>query len=307
MLYLFKKLMDKYNIRIILNIIFSLITRIILCTILLFSDPLSLQFKFLCIIIFCIPWIRFFMNDTDRKNIDLYLSYKLLFLTSPILYFCIIWKISELYQFTLINPLILFLLTLAAAFFIKAKSKNISTKTQQILMTMSFYCIPFFLAINISFDFSQPSSKEYFITDKESYVSEKMDSEGSQKMANYEFKVIPKEKMNPTPFWIDISATKHPHLHPEAEVLTPGKVFLTIENKKYEILTNKIDLFKHMKDSGYLRTYQLREYTKPMIINVKPKIYNKFGKNDYLDIEIHSGLFGIEWTYYHWKHKSDIT
>ena len=74
-------------------------------------------------------------------------------------------------------------------------------------------------------------------------------------------------------------------------------------NKKYEILTHKTDLFKHMKDSDYLHTYQLKEYTKPMVINVKPKIYSKFEKGDYLDIEIYSGLLGIEWTYYHWKHK----
>jgi hypothetical protein len=29
-----------------------------------------------------------------------------------------------------------------------------------------------------------------------------------------------------------------------------------------------------------------------------------FDKENYLDIETYSGLFGIEWIYYHWKHKA---
>lgn len=295
--------MDKYNIRVIQKIIFSLITRIALCIALLLSDPLSWNFRFLCVIIFCIPWIRYLMKDTDRKNIDLHLLYKLLFLATPILYLYIIWKILELYQISVTYILILFFLTLTVGLIIKAKCKNISINNQQILLTMTFYCIPFFLAVNISFDFSKPSSKSYFITDKQSYISEKMDEDGSYEVANYEFMVIPKEKINPVTFGMDISATKHTNLHPEREILSPNRVFLTVNNKKYEIISSRVNLEKHIKDDDYLYTYQLREYTKPLMINVKPNIYNKFDKGNYLDIETYSGLLGLEWTYFHWKYK----
>lgn len=234
--------MGKYTMQIILKILFSLITRILLCTALLFSEPVSWQFRFLCVTIFCIPWIRFFMKDTDRKNIDLYLSYKLLFLATPVLYGFILWKIFEWYHFSLITQLILFLLPVIASFFIKTKTKDISNNTQNILQTMSYYCIPFFLAVNASFDFSKPSSQGYLITDKASSIEEKQDSEGYYKMTNYQFKIIPKEK--------GISSTEH---------------------------------------------------SKPVAANVNRKIYHQFGKGDYLDIETYPGLFGIKWTYYHWK------
>ncbi|WP_223608068.1 hypothetical protein [Chryseobacterium sp. OSA05B] len=243
------------------------------------------------------------MNDTDRKNIDLYLSYKLLFLTTPVLYGLIITKIFEWYHFTFITQLILFFLPFIVGLFVKLKTKDIPNNTQNILQTMSFYSIPFFLAVNVCFDFSKPSSKGYLIIDKTSSIEEKYDSEGSYETTIYEFKAIPKEKMNPITFWMDISATKHSGLHPKAEILT-HKVFLTIENKKYEILTSKTNLFKKIKDSDYLHTYQLREYTKPVVIHVKRTIYTKFEKGNYLDIETYSGLFGIGWTYYHWKHKA---
>ncbi|MGK6340968.1 hypothetical protein ACMGDK_01940 [Chryseobacterium sp. DT-3] len=141
------------------------------------------------------------MNDTDRKNIDLYLSYKLLFLTTPVLYGFILWKIFELYDFSLTIQLILFLLPIMTGLFIKLKSKDIPNNTQHILLTMSFYSIPFFLAVNASFDFSKPSSKAYIITDKASAVEKKYDSEGPYEVTNYEFKIIPKEK--------DISSTEH--------------------------------------------------------------------------------------------------
>jgi len=182
------------------------------------------------------------MKDTDRKNIDLYLSYKLLFLATPVLYGFILWKIFEWYHFSLITQLILFLLPVIASFFIKTKTKDISNNTQNILQTMSYYCIPFFLAVNASFDFSKPSSQGYLITDKASSIEEKQDSEGYYKMTNYQFKIIPKEK--------GISSTEH---------------------------------------------------SKPVAANVNRKIYHQFGKGDYLDIETYPGLFGIKWTYYHWK------
>lgn len=257
--------MGKYNMRIIPKIVFSLITRIFLCTALLFSEPLSWQFRFLCVIIFCIPWIRFFMNDFDRKNIDLYLSYKLLFLTTPVLYGLILWEFFELYHFSLITRLILFLLPVIVSFFIKTKSKDIPDNAQNILQTMSYYCIPFFLAVNIAFDFSKPSSKAYFITDKASPIEEKWDSEGYYKITNYQFKVIPKEKMD------------------------------TIEVKKYNIPS------KYKNDYEYLNSYYLKEYPKPLTIYVNRKTYHQFGKGNYLDIETYPGLFGLEWTYYHWK------
>lgn len=125
-----------------------------------------------------------------------------------------------------------------------------------------------------------------------------MDEDGSYEVTNYAFKLIPKEKINPITFEMDISATKHQNLRPEAEVFTIDKVFLTVKNKKYEIVASTINLSKHINDDDYLRTYQLREYTKPFIINVKPNIYNKFEKGNYLDIETYCGLFGIAWTYY---------
>lgn len=293
--------MGKYNMQIIPKIIFSLITRIFLCTALLFSEPLSWQFRFLCVAIFCISWIRFFLNDTDRKNIDLYLSYKLLFLTTPVLYGFIMWKIFEWYDFSLITQLILFLLPVIIGFFIKLKRKNIPDNTQNILQTMSFYSIPFFLAVNVSFDFSKPSSKEYLIINKDSSVEEKFDSEGSYKIRKHEFKVIPKEKMSPTAFWKSIPATEHSDIHPEADRYNPAKVFLTIQNKKYEILTSKIKIAKYENNYEYLRLYYLKEYTKPVVVSISRKIYNKFEKGNYLDIETYPGLFGIAWTYYHWK------
>lgn len=287
--------------QIIQKIIFSLITRIFLCTVLLFSDPLSWQFRFLCVIIFSIPWMRFFMNDTDRKNIDLYLSYKLLFLTTPVLYGFILWKIFKLYDFSLPTQLILFLLPIMVGLFIKLKNKDIPENAQYILLTMSFYSIPFFLAVNTSFDFSKPSSKAYIITDKNSTIEKKYDSEGAYEVTNYEFKIVPKEKVNPVSFWMDLSATEHAHLRPETNISNPATVFLTIKNKKYEILASKINLVKHIRDSEYLRTYQLKEYVKPIEVKVKRKIYHQFEKGNHLDIETYPGLLGIEWVYYHWK------
>ncbi|SIS34503.1 hypothetical protein SAMN05421768_1041, partial [Chryseobacterium joostei] len=50
--------------------------------------------------------------------------------------------------------------------------------------------------------------------------------------------------------------------------------------------------------------YQLRQYAKPLVINIKPEIFNNFDKENYLNIETYSGLFGIECIYYHWKHKA---
>ncbi|MDQ0064634.1 hypothetical protein [Chryseobacterium lathyri] len=211
------------------------------------------------------------MKDTDRKNIDLYLSYKLLFLTTPFLYGFIVWKFFEWYHFSLITQLILFLLPVIVSFFVKTKSKDIPNNTQNILQTMSYYCIPFFLAVNISFDFSKPSSKGYLITDKSSPIEEKRDSEGYYKITDYQFKAIPKEKMN------------------------------TVQIKKYEIPPNKMKPVKYKNDYEYLRSYYLKEYPKPIIIHVNRKTYHQFGKGDFLDIETYPGLFGIKWTYYHWK------
>ncbi|MDP9959810.1 hypothetical protein [Chryseobacterium lathyri] len=211
------------------------------------------------------------MKDSDRKNIDLYLSYKLLFLTTPVLYGLILWKFFEWYHFSLSTQLILFLLPVIVSFFIKTKSKDIPNNTQHILQTMSFYSIPFFLAVNASFDFSKPSSKGYLITDKTSPIEEKQDSEGYYKITDYQFKVIPKEKMN------------------------------TVQIKKYEIPASKIKLAKYKKDYEYLRSYYFKEYPKPTTVHVNRKTYHQFGKGDFLDIETYPGLFGIKWTYYHWK------
>ncbi|MCQ9639153.1 hypothetical protein MP478_07095 [Chryseobacterium sp. WG14] len=225
------------------------------------------------------------MNDTDRKNIDQSIYYKLLFLTTPVLYIFIAWKIFELYHFSLMTQLVLFSLPVIAGLYIKSKDKDMSKNSQSILQTMSFYSILFFLAFNVSFDFSKPLSKGYLITDKAISTEEKTDSDGYSEITNYQFMTIPKEKMNPT--------TDHHN---------PTKTFLTIQNKKYEILTRKSKIVKYKNDYEYLRSYYLKEYTKPDVINVKRKTYNQFGKGDYLDIETYPGLFGIGWTYYHWQH-----
>lgn len=294
--------MGTYNMQIIPKIIFSLITRIFLCLVLLFSEPVSWQFRFLCVIIFCIPWIRFFINDSDRKNIDQSIYYKLLSLTTPILYIFIVWKIFELYHFSLMTQLVLFSLPVIAGLFIESKDKDLSSNTKHILQTMSFYSILFFLAVNASFDFSKPLSKGYLITDKAISTEEKMDSDGYSEITNYQFKTIPKEKMNPVPFWKQISAAEHADIYPKADRYNPSKVFLNIQNKKYEILARKFKIIRDKNNDGYLRLYYLKEYTKPDVINVSRKTYNQFGKGDYLDIETYSGLFSLEWTYYHWKH-----
>ncbi|CAH0181588.1 hypothetical protein SRABI04_01517 [Chryseobacterium sp. Bi04] len=288
--------------QIIQKIIFSFITRIFLCLVLFFSEPVSLQFRFLCVIIFCIPWIRFFMNDTDRKNIDQSIYYKLLFLTTPVLYIFIAWKIFELYHFSLITQLVLFSLPVIAGLYIKSKDKDMSKNSQSILQTMSFYSILFFLALNVSFDFSKPLSKVYLITDKAISTEEKTDSDGYSEITNYQFMTIPKEKMNPVPFWKDVSATEHTDIYPTTDHHNPTKTFLIIQNMKYEILDKKFKIIRDKNSDGYLRSYYLKEYTKPDVINVRRKTYNQFGKGDYLDIETYPGLFGIGWTYYHWKH-----
>ncbi|REC61624.1 hypothetical protein DRF65_14305 [Chryseobacterium pennae] len=235
------------------------------------------------------------MNDTDRRNIDQLTSYKLLFLTTPILYFLILWKILEFYNFTLITNFLLFILPVIGSLFIK--SKNISANNQSILQTMSYYCIPFFLAVNISFDFSKPSAKKFLIIDKAISTENKSDSDGTYEVTKHELKVVSKEKMNSPAFWKDLSTAEYTDIYPNI----PGKEFITIQNKKYEILGRKNKVIRSENGLQYSRSYYLKEYVKPMAIDVDRKIYNKFGKGNDLDIETHSGLFGIEWTYYHWK------
>ncbi|WP_347216171.1 hypothetical protein, partial [Chryseobacterium sp.] len=106
-----------------------------------------------------------------------------------------------------------------------------------------------------------------------------------------------KEKMNSPAFWQNLSTGEYPDIYPHI----PGKEFITIQNKKYEILDKKNKVVKSENGLQYSHSYYLKEYIKPIAIDVDPKIYQKFGKGNGLDIETYSGLFGIEWTNYHWK------
>jgi len=287
------------------RIFFSAITRIVLGIALLLTDPLSVTFRCLIVIIFLLPVMRYMLHQWQQTEMDVfYTGYTRpgmighLFIVTgvAVLYVLVLAHVFSIYTTSyfwwiliIIVPVIFWYLLFGKAdTFTERQAHNRSA----LLRTITFYIIPFFFAANYAFDISTPVYTKYYITRSDHKTHIIYDSETSE-VDVYHFYMLPAGVMTATSHWQDVSPDDYYGI------------------KSYDHYNGKDSLHYLVMDkrkgsdrtSAYSRErFQLlllRTDTVPTRQTVPYRLYKRFKEGDYLSKVEHRGLFGIKWISYH--------
>jgi hypothetical protein len=279
----------------ILLVIFSIYTRIALCIFLAFSNPLSVEFKYLAVIIFCIPILRYVFHSVTKTDMpDGSNMFTLCIL--PILYVFVISRILSIYDFHLLFGLFILFLPLAVYYIFVISEHRYPDNRIRFLTTLCFYLLPFLFVINYAFDFSKPIVNRYYVIDKSEITNFTYSTEdgGTGRDVDYYLYLIDADSDVPPPMWVDI--TKNVHDNSNYFRINTS---VTIDKETYKIFDKKKEVDTMSSRATHFKYYFLLQ--KNMVykrINVEWKVYNRMKKGHYVFKEVQSGLLGINRTTY---------
>ncbi|CAH0243961.1 hypothetical protein SRABI27_02793 [Pedobacter sp. Bi27] len=283
----------------IVLVTFSIYTRIALCVYLVFSDPLSVEFKYLVVIIFCIPILRYIFHSVTKTDMpdgsNMFTS-----CVFPVLYPFANSHILYLYNFpTLLALLILFIpMAIYYAFFIA--ERLYPDNRIKFLTTLCFYVLQFLFAVNFAFDTAKTIDKRYYVISKNEIVTGGNGPEDFE-THHYYLDLVPINKNVDPPKWIEVSEKTDSTFRGVFSTK-----FLLWNGKPYRIFAKKkvTDTIKRKYNTFLLPRTRLRYY---FLLQhdldyerkkIKGEVYDKFNIGSYIIIEKHPGLLGIEWITY---------
>jgi hypothetical protein len=277
-------------------VIFSIYTRIALCIFLVFSNPLSVEFKYLAVIIFCIPILRYIIHEITGNEMQGGTNMMVIWIL-PILYAFVTMHILAVYNFSfwLSCGIIILLPTLIHYQFVIASHLPPSNRTL-LFTTMCYYIMPFLLVVNYAFDSSKPIVNRYYLIDKSEFTNFTYQAEdgGTGRDADYYLYLADADLDIPPARWVDI--TKNVHDNSNYFRINTS---VTMEKETYKIFDKKKEVDTMSQGATRFKYYfLLQKEMAYKCINVDWKVYNRMKKGHYVFKEIQSGLLGINRTTY---------
>ncbi|WP_316845406.1 hypothetical protein [Pedobacter psychrodurus] len=276
--------------KLIILVIFSIYTRIALCIYLAFSNPLSVEFKYLAVIIFCIPILRYTFHSVTKTDMpDGSNTFTLCIF--PILYVFVIFHILHIYDFPLLFGLFILFLPLMVYYVFVISEHRYPDNRIHFLTTLCFYLLPFLLVINYAFDFSKPIVDRYYVIDKSEITNATYTTEegGIGKDIDYYLHLVNADKDISPAKWIDVTQ----EVEDNRNYFYLNK-FVTLKKKTYKIFDKKKVIDTIRIDSTHFRYYfLLQDEIAFNRYKVQSKVYNRLKTGNYVFREIQSGLLGI--------------
>lgn len=266
--------------------IFLAIARTVLIIYLLRADPLSSAFRYLLIILFFVSVARhllFYFSEPIPDNIyNFFLD-----LLTPCLYGFLLFHILSIYQADFLSLAVSFFLSAIIYYFLFAREPNQGMNKITFFGGMFCYVLSFLLALNYSFDFSNPAVEKYFLANKYS-VTVGSDYDGAQGDYYY-FDLIHVDSIATPVHWVEVNQKTCNHYHNSWKYR-----MIELENETFMILDRKIhSTFKHQ--CSFLLQKTNGSIQKRLITEQQ---YSRFEEGDTFNIEKHKGLWGIEWLTY---------
>ncbi|MCZ4245580.1 hypothetical protein O0955_16345 [Pedobacter sp. HCMS5-2] len=251
-------------------------------------------------IIFCIPILRYVIYTATENEMEEG-SNMVTMSIMPILYAFVTMHILAVYDFSYWLGLAVLLIPTLIYYSCIVATHVLPNNHNRFFTTMCFYILPFFFAVNYTFDFSKPATKRYYLIDNHELTSTDNSSEGID-VHNYYFDLVPAPKAIEPAKWVEVSE----QIHNNFSGIYKHK-FATSGNEHYRIFDKKKvtdTIRRRFISSGYPPGTRLRYYflmQKDLNYErrkMKWKVFKRFKQGDYVFIETHGGLFGIDWLTY---------
>jgi len=275
----------------IVLVTFSIYTRIALCVYLIFSNPLSVEFKYLVVIIFCIPILRYLIHSIIGSKMQGGSNMMVVWIL-PIVYAFVTMHILAVYNFSfwLSLGIILLVPSLVHYQFIIVPHLPLNNRTR-LFTTMCYYILPFLLVVNYAFDSSKPIVNRYYVIDKSEITNFTYQAEdgGTGRDADYYLYLVAADLDVPPARWIDF--TKNVNDNSNYFRLNTS---VTIEKETYKIFDKKKEVDTMSSGTTHFKYYFLLQKNMAYkLMNVDWKVYNRAKKGHYIFREIQGGLLGI--------------
>ncbi|MGF6849272.1 hypothetical protein QFZ51_004507 [Chitinophaga sp. W3I9] len=284
---------------------FSAITRMVLGIALLFTDQLSVTFRYLIVVIFLLPVIRYILHAWQQTEMDVFFAgYPKLGVVN---HFFILAGIAVLYVLVLAHVLeiyttsyfwwILIIIAPAIGWYLLFGKDPAPTKVHEhnkraLLRTLAFYIIPFFFALNYAFDFSTPTVTRYYIT-RSDHTTHVFNDPDISEIDIYYFYLLPAESMTGPTRWQIVPANDYYGVKDYGPYKGKDSVNYLVMDK-WKGRDSAAVPFRERFQLELLPTNVL-----PVRQTVPFSLYKRFKDGDYLNKEEHRGLLGIKWVSYH--------
>lgn len=297
----------KHLIKTIGTIIFSAITRLALCIWLLFTDPGSVTFRYLLVIIFCIPLLRYFIHKTAGTSMQFFFNRKprgeitrfALFAAMLVVYLFIVPHVFSVYSISFPGYLLVIASSVAVAYILVKKTERAPDDARinehALLMTMAFYTLPFLAGINYAFDLSRPATIKYLVTGtgKHSFEGYSEPEERKSEITSYYLHLLPADSIITPPQWVEVGEEHY------KKDLNPGCTSCIVLDRERRLSSVKA-ASAGLPDSVEATYHLLVLKTNALVARreFEQGVYNRFTKGDYLYSEAHHGLLGFSWHSY---------
>lgn len=287
------------------RVFFSAITRMVLGIALLFTDPLSVPFRYLIVIIFLLPVIRYVVHERQQTEMDIFFSgypklgimgHAFIITGAAALYVFVLAHVLEIYTTSYFWWILIIIAPVIGWYLLFGKDSTPIERHEHnkraLLRTLAFYIIPFFFAANYAFDFSPSGYTKYYITrsDHKTYLSNDPDI---SEIDVYYFCLLPTDSVRGTPSWQTVSPSNYYGVKRYGQY--SGKDSLNyLVMDKWKGRDSASVPFRERFQLLLLHTDVL-----PTRKTVPYRLYRRFKDGHYLNKEDHRGLFGIKWVSYH--------
>lgn len=286
------------------RVFFSAITRMVLGIALLFTDPLSVTFRYLIVILFLLPIIRYIVHERQQTEMDIFFTgYPKLgmvghvFITTgvAVLYVFVLAHVLRIYTTSYFWWILIIIAPVIGWYLLFGKDSTPTERHEHnrraLLRTLAFYIIPFFFAVNYAFDFSIPRQTKYYITrsDHNTYISNDPDI---SEIDVYYFYLLPTDSMTGTSRWQTVSQSDYYGVKDYGHYNGKDRLNYLVMDK-WKGRDSASVPFRERFQLLLLRTDIL-----PTRQSVPYWLYKRFKDGDYLNKEEHRGLFGIKWESY---------
>lgn len=295
------------------QIVFSAITRLLLGVWLLFTDPTSVTFRYLLVIICCIPLLRYVLHKATATTMENALSGSFPKGNTARVILCgamfIVYIFAVPYIFSMYTSsfpaflLALALPVLAGLAVIREviKADHTINNEQSLLLTMAFYILPFLAGINYAFDFSHPEVKQYYVTGREEYTASGSSVPDEGPSTFYYLYLLPMDSVKEPLHWIEVNDAQHKNI-----LMYNGSGAATINCIRYIVVNterrlNSVRSVTPGVPNSVTPSYHwqvFRTNDKVVRRGFKYRLYQLYAPGDYLYVDSYPGLLGFPWRNY---------
>lgn len=295
------------------HLIFSVITRLLLGLWLIFTDPVSVTFRYLLVIIFCIPLLRYLLHKVRGTTMENALSGSFPKGNTARVILCgamfLVYMFSAPRIFSVYTSSFpVFLLAIAFPIFAGLavireiiKGDPPINNEQSLLLTMAFYILPFLAGINYAFDFSRPEVKQFYVTGREEYVASGTSAPDEGPTTFYYLYLLPMDSVKEPLHWVEVSDAQYKNL-----LMYGGSGAATIDCIRYIVvnLERRLNSVKSVipgipnsvRPSYHWEVFRTND--KVVRRGVKYQLYQRYVPGNYLYMEEYRGLLGFPWRNY---------